>query len=203
MTTTKRYTLISAATNNRTPGVPGVKVSDPDCPINIHDHPGAVAWAEAQGWGLDDPDELVYVLDDEEEAPAGFPLYRIEVEAAPPTTEEHELLAWLGDWAAGLSDEQLDTLRRVDRLIAERWPDEDDADVRRDALSGATQYMLGDSTLEDLGHERIRAVHAEASATAAAVAAAVTAIEDGTPEHQAAREVNVDRMTIRKARGLR
>lgn len=72
------YILISATSSDR---VPGVEVGDPDCPIDIHNYPEAVAWAEAQGWG--DPDEMIFVVKEgEEDIPAGFPTYYLEVEEA-------------------------------------------------------------------------------------------------------------------------
>lgn len=71
------YLLVSATTSDRTPGV---EVSDPECPINIEDHPAALAWAQEQGWG-NDPDELIYVVaagsDEADEIPDGLPVYQL------------------------------------------------------------------------------------------------------------------------------
>ena len=66
------YMLISAVPGDR---VPGTEVSAPDCPIDIHDYPDAVAWARSHGWG-DDLDELVYVADPSEAGDlTGWPTY--------------------------------------------------------------------------------------------------------------------------------
>lgn len=73
-------TLVSAVVGDR---VDGIEVSDPECPINLPDYPDAVDWATRQGWAGDD-NELVYVLAEDAEVPAGFPVYRLEVEATGP-----------------------------------------------------------------------------------------------------------------------
>jgi hypothetical protein len=71
------YLLISAAVGDQ---VAGVEVSDPACPFDIGAHPDALAWAEGQGYGLDCPDELIYVQTvGEEQVPTGFATYRVEV----------------------------------------------------------------------------------------------------------------------------
>lgn len=81
---TAPYTLISANTGDL---VPGVELSDPDCPLAWDDLPeDAQEWAEAQGYDGEDDSELLYVLmdDDEDEGvPAGFPAYRV----APDTPD--------------------------------------------------------------------------------------------------------------------
>lgn len=74
------YILVSALVGDR---VDGIEVSDPKCPIDLRDHPDAMAWAEGQGYGPDNPDELVYVQRaDEADVPAGFESYRLEVPKA-------------------------------------------------------------------------------------------------------------------------
>lgn len=69
-------TLVSATQGDT---VPGVEISDPDCPIDWHNLPAdAKAWAEAQGYGADDT-ELLYVLDAGHGAPEGFPTRTIRL----------------------------------------------------------------------------------------------------------------------------
>lgn len=67
------HVLISALQHDR---VPGVEVSTPECPIDIHDYPEAVAWAQAQGWGPD-PAELIYVADADAQISPGYPTYQL------------------------------------------------------------------------------------------------------------------------------
>lgn len=77
------YILVSALSGD---AVPGIEVSDPECPVDITAHPAALAWARAQGWGIDD-DELVYVVDprvdDVDAVPSGSETFRLDVETAP------------------------------------------------------------------------------------------------------------------------
>lgn len=68
--------LISAMSGD---SVPGVEVSDPECPIDIRDYPEAMTWASAQGWNYEDSDELVYVADADDGIPGGFPTLRLEI----------------------------------------------------------------------------------------------------------------------------
>lgn len=75
-TTPGQFTLVSAATGDR---VPGVEISDPESPISWeHLPPDAQGWAEAQGYGSDDA-ELLYVLRDGEQAPAGSVSYQVSL----------------------------------------------------------------------------------------------------------------------------
>lgn len=93
--TNHTWTLVSALAGDR---VPGVEVSDPECPIDIHDYPEAVEWAEAQGWG-NDPNELVYVIpDDGTEVPTGYPTYRIEPDINLSEQTAQHIADELNDW---------------------------------------------------------------------------------------------------------
>jgi hypothetical protein len=76
---TATITLISA-----TPGdlVPGVELAHPDCPEipGLLDRPEVTAFLANNGYGLNDPDELVYlVADDNAEIPAGYPTLTVQV----------------------------------------------------------------------------------------------------------------------------
>lgn len=65
----RQVTLVCAVQGDQ---VPGVEISAPDSPIEWADLPAdARAWAEAQGYGKDDA-ELLYVLSDDDSAPAGY-----------------------------------------------------------------------------------------------------------------------------------
>lgn len=63
--------------------VPGHELADPDCPDapGLLDRPEVQAWFDSVGYGYDEPDELVYLLaeDDDEEIPDGFEYLRIDV----------------------------------------------------------------------------------------------------------------------------
>lgn len=69
-----KITLVSAAPGD---AVPGVELSDPDCPITWPELPKpAQKWASSQGYGPDNPDELLYVLSQEDSVPSGFKSFR-------------------------------------------------------------------------------------------------------------------------------
>lgn len=99
--------LVSAVQGDHVPG--GVEVSDPDCPFDIGTSPSALAWAAAQGWGADDPHELIYVLPDGAEAPAGSETFVVggtEPDPAGPGTayplDEFGLRPFQGEVHAGI-----------------------------------------------------------------------------------------------------
>lgn len=77
------YVLVSAITGIYAGGV-GHELADPDCPITWQDLPeDARRWARDQGYGPDNPDEVIYVCDpdDVDEVPDDLPTYRVTVPA--------------------------------------------------------------------------------------------------------------------------
>lgn len=72
-------TLISAAPGDR---VPGHELTDPDCPAipGLNDRPEIRAFLAEHGYGPDEPDELMYlVLDDDAEIPSGLPTLHVQL----------------------------------------------------------------------------------------------------------------------------
>lgn len=114
------------------------------------------------------------------------------------TTRRHELEAWLGPALDELTPEQVDQLHRESDRIGERYPDPDDQDLRDAALSAATQYLLGETSIDDVGRELTEIRLREARAYAAAYQIATLAAEAGMPEAEVARRVGIDRMTVRR-----
>ncbi len=108
-----------------------------------------------------------------------------------------DLRDWAGDAWAELDATKQARLVRAAESIDERYPDPDDQPEREAALSTAVQYMLGETTAAEV-RERLNRARVEAmEALAAAQQFAVMAIEDGGAEATTAREVGVDRMTVR------
>lgn len=69
---------------------------------------------------------------------------------APSRVEgDRDLAAWFGDTAGDVSAEQAEQLNALHTDIESRWPD-DDASTRTAVLTGATQIVLGDATLESI-----------------------------------------------------
>lgn len=106
--------------------------------------------------------------------------------------------AWLGDTEA--TDAQREALARAADRIAARWPDEDDADSREHALTGAAQIILGDTRLEEAGRAYVRARAAEREAHAA-LTGALIASQGTASEVDLADIAGVSRPTVRKALG--
>jgi hypothetical protein len=62
--------------------VPGVEISDPDCPEipGLLDRPDVREFMKENNYGLGDPDELVYLIRDEDtELPPGLPALRVDL----------------------------------------------------------------------------------------------------------------------------
>jgi hypothetical protein len=121
------------------------------------------------------------------------------------TTQRHELLAWLGD-DHGLTGEQITQLLHTADEIHQQYPGEDAEDERQAALTTAYRMLVEDpnDVLDDLGAARTRHVLEGSRIRAGIKQAVLYAIENElVSEHEAARRVSVDRMTIRKWRGLR
>lgn len=117
--------------------------------------------------------------------------------------DDYELDAWLGDTRADLTDDQYTRLREEAAEIERRYPDPDDVADRDAALSATVQYLLGEITPIAAGAALARARIAAREASVTAQQVSRLAVLDGTPEAQAARDVGIDRMTVRKVLGKR
>lgn len=112
--------------------------------------------------------------------------------------QDYELDAWLGDFAGETTPEQKDRLRQAAATIDTRWPDEDDADSREQALNAAAQIILGDDTLEAYG-ARVMEAQRQVGEARAGLTGALIATD--APETVLAQRSGVSRMTVRKALG--
>lgn len=113
------------------------------------------------------------------------------------TRDDTWLTGWLGD--TDVTDEQRAALLAAAARIEARWPDPDAEDARRDALNGAAQVILGDTSLEDVARAWQRARRAERDAMAVLTGALIA---DDAIEADVVRRTGLARMTVRKARGL-
>lgn len=120
------------------------------------------------------------------------------------TMQRYELDAWLGD-DHGLDDDQVDELLRLAGEIEERYPDPDDEDEAREALTTAYRIILGEhKVVEQLAAERSAAKAAEVRALAGLRQAAIMQVQAGDEtESGFARRANVDRMAVRGWLGKR
>lgn len=113
--------------------------------------------------------------------------------------------AWLGPAADTITDDQLDRLDGISHQINTRWPDPDDEDTRREALSGAAQIVLGDDTLEGLAQQWHAAREIErdrmAALTGALLASHTGARSGAGSETDLIERSGAARMTVRKALG--
>jgi hypothetical protein len=114
-----------------------------------------------------------------------------------------DLTAWLGPAAEDLTDEQRDRFDAEAQRIAERYPDPDEQPERDAALSAVVQYLLGETTPDEVRRALIDARMAQARAFAAALAVGTMLVGDGSKKAPAAAAVGVDRMSLLKAIGER
>src|SRR5690606_32815716 len=117
--------------------------------------------------------------------------------------ERHELEAWLGPALDQLTPEQVSRLHREAGDITARYPDPDDADDREAALTAATQYLLGELTVEEAGRRRRETMAAERHARVQAIQVAAMAEADGMPTAVAARAAGIDRQVLIRRRAGR
>lgn len=115
----------------------------------------------------------------------------------------HETMAWLGDAAAEMSEEQIDRFHRESAVIVARYPSEDYMEEQQVALTAALRYILGETDLDTAGREREATQAAAVTAFVSAQQVARMAVQDGMTEAEAARRGSLDRMTVRKALGKR
>ena len=75
-------TLVSAQTGDR---IPGHELADPDCPSipGLLDRPDVQEFMDANGYGPDDPDELMYLITEDEDIPDGYPTLTIRLPKVP------------------------------------------------------------------------------------------------------------------------
>lgn len=116
--------------------------------------------------------------------------------------QDYELDAWLGD--TELTVEQQDRLEREAAWIDQEYPDVDDLQQRTVSLTAVVQYLLGETTVADVGVALGRARLAALDALTAAKQTARLAALDGTcSESEAASLAGLDRMTLRRLLGKR
>jgi hypothetical protein len=116
---------------------------------------------------------------------------------------DDSLMTWLGPAADDLTAEQIERVATEARRIDQRYPSGDDDPGCEAALSAAVQYLLGETSAEEVNRALIEARRRERAAYMAAEQIAVMLVGDGTPEATAARQAGIDRMSLRKALGKR
>jgi hypothetical protein len=117
--------------------------------------------------------------------------------------QRHEILAWLGDDHA-LTAERLDEFATAADEIEQQYPDPDDQDEAQAALIAAYRLLVEDQAVvvRELSTQLASARRAELLAAAGLKQAARQTIGGGQrTEAGFAREVGVDRMTVRAWRG--
>lgn len=117
--------------------------------------------------------------------------------------QRHELEAWLGPALPELTDEQVDRLHTEAVRVYARYTDPDEQDLRDAAMSAAVQYLLGQTDLDEAGANLTKARLKLARVMAAAKQVAAMAAADGTPDAEAARRANIDRMMLLEVLGKR
>lgn len=113
--------------------------------------------------------------------------------------DDHTLHGLLGDTYAETTPEQRAAISTAADRIADRWPDPDLEDVRREALNAAIAVILGDDTLEDVAQVWHRTRATERDAHAALTGALIASADQ--PETTLERRTGVTRTTVRKALG--
>lgn len=114
-------------------------------------------------------------------------------------TQQYEIDAWLGDTV--LIGDQRDRFAGEVEAIAARYPDPDDQADRDEAMSATVQWMLGETTIEQAAAALAAARGRLASAMILAQQIARLAVLDGGAEATIARQIGLDRMTVRKVLG--
>lgn len=120
-------------------------------------------------------------------------------------TTADDLRPWLGPAWDELTPEQRDRLAEESDHIAARYPDPDDADERETALSAAVQYLLGETTADEL-RERLTSARRQVALALAASKqyAKMTKVDigRGQSEETVAAAVGIERQTLREYMGL-
>lgn len=115
----------------------------------------------------------------------------------------YSLMAWLGPATDELTPEQIERVVDASRDIDARYPDTDEEDERQTALSATVQYLLGETTPEDVSRALITARRREREAYVAALQVAVMMVRGGAEKKGSAIACGVDRMSLLKALGER
>lgn len=118
-------------------------------------------------------------------------------------TATDDLMAWLGPAIDDMTAEQTERVAAEARRIGERYPDPDEQPDREAALTAVVQYLLGETTPEDVSRALTEARRRAHEAYVAAEQVAVMLVGDGTPKAVAARQAGIDRMSLLKALGER
>ncbi|WP_436700992.1 hypothetical protein [Nocardioides sp. BYT-33-1] len=115
-----------------------------------------------------------------------------------------EWTAWLGPAAEEMTDEQRALFETEADAATERIGDDPDlAHEREAAWSLIVQYLLGDTTLDEVGDKWRTARDAYAEALRDVKTVARVAASSGVPEAEVARRAGLDRMQVRKLLGKR
>ncbi|HTW17061.1 MAG TPA: hypothetical protein VMF51_18165 [Nocardioides sp.] len=110
--------------------------------------------------------------------------------------------AWLGPAAEAMTDEQRERFEAEAEAAIARIGDDPDLQPERDtALAALTQYLLGETDIDEAGRKRQRTREAARHASIAAQQVALLAVRDGMAEAEAGRRAGLDRMTVRKLLG--
>jgi len=114
--------------------------------------------------------------------------------------QDYEIDAWLGD--TDTTPEQRTALARIsDTLVEKRYPGDDGKADAHDAFASATMYVLGDTTLAEVGDAYLQARAAEQAAHTRLTGAIIAAAELGVSESEISRQTGVTRVTVRRALG--
>lgn len=111
-------------------------------------------------------------------------------------TQPFNVDAYLGPYAGDATDEQKASLTRASEMVATRYPDDDS----EQAMSGAAQIILGDTTIQSLADEYARAKRAEREAMAR-LSGGIIAASETASEVTLAQQSGLTRVTVRKALG--
>lgn len=115
--------------------------------------------------------------------------------------QRHETEAYLGEFIADLTAEQVDQIHAAFEVIEARYPDADDSDAAEAARTAATQVVLGDATTQQAAYAWRAARLAEREAMAALTGALIVEVAGGAREATLATTLDLNRMTVRKALG--
>jgi len=114
-----------------------------------------------------------------------------------------ELKAWLGDALAQLDDEQLALLQRESDRLDRIYPEEDEIPLWTAAMSATVQYVLGETTVDEVGKALGKARWELALAMAAAKQVAVVATQSpSVTDPQASFQAGIDRKSLVTYRAL-
>lgn len=116
--------------------------------------------------------------------------------------QDHEMRGLLGPAYDDTSEEQRKVINQACDRIAARWPDKPDwREEHTDAVNGALEVVLGDSTVEDLAGAWRAARDAEQGAHRRLTGGIIAEALAGATETALAERLHLTRMTVRKALG--